>query len=123
MIKLNADESKSNGTYVRVEIRGKAQFGPGMDRWVTSEVFVPNDTPTIPSSSRFWTIESIFGPVLGVGARASFHLKRNIAGTGNTRPDRCRPEARQSGGRRRRRVLGTSWSRHYRVQHERVAGL
>ena len=83
VIKLNADERKSNGSYVRVEIRGKAQFGPGMDRWVTTEVFVPNDTPTITTSSKFWTIQSIFGAPYSGSSPDSFSMRRNGAGTGN----------------------------------------
>jgi hypothetical protein len=83
VIKLNADERKNNGSYVRVEIRGKAQFGPGMDRWVTTEVFVPNDTPTMTTSSKFWTIQSIFGAPYSGSSPDSFSMRRNSAGTGN----------------------------------------
>lgn len=82
VIKLNADESKNNGTYTRMEIRGKAQFGPGMDRWVISEVFIPTTTPTM-SATGWWTILSIYGPPYGGASPNSFGMNRNATGTGN----------------------------------------
>jgi hypothetical protein len=82
VIQANADERKDNGTYVRMEVRGKPQFGPGMDRWVIYEVFLPTDTPTL-TRSGWWTIMSIFGPPYNGASQNSFQLRRNASGTGN----------------------------------------
>lgn len=88
IIKLNADERVNNiglisNPYTRMEIRGKAQFGPGMVRWVIGEVFIPASTPTMPKASNWWTIMSIFGPPYGGAGPSTFSLSRNLAGTGN----------------------------------------
>lgn len=82
VIKLNADESRNNGSYTRMEVRGKAQFGPGMDRWVITEVFIPASTSTM-TAAGWWTITSIFGPPYGGASPNSFSMRRNSAGTGN----------------------------------------
>ncbi|MGH3337332.1 MAG: hypothetical protein ACRDPL_00690, partial [Propionibacteriaceae bacterium] len=84
VIRLNADERLDyNDTYVRDEIRGPTQLAPGMDRWVIAEVFVPTDTPTMPTTSKWWTVLSIYGAPYRGASPNSFHMQRNAAGTGN----------------------------------------
>ena len=84
VIQLNADERRSySETYVRAEIRGPQQLGPGMDRWVIAEVFVPTDVPTMPTTSKWWTVLSIYGPPYRGASQNSFHMQRNAAGTDN----------------------------------------
>ena len=83
VIRLNADERLYYTNYVRDEIRGPLQLGPGMDRWVIAEMFVPTDTPTIPTASAWWTVLSIFGPPYKGASQNSFQMNRNAVGTGN----------------------------------------
>jgi hypothetical protein len=84
VIKLNADERRSyDDDYVRMEVRGKPLFGPGMDRWWIAEVYVPPGTPTLPTRSAWWTILSISGPPYAGPAPSSFQINRNSTGSGN----------------------------------------
>lgn len=86
VVKVTADEARylTQGTsYVRSEIRGPAMFGLNDDRWIIFEIFVPVGTPTMPSQTNFWTLYSIFGSPYQGSAQSSFHMKRNLAGTGN----------------------------------------
>lgn len=84
VIKITADERRSYaGRYVRAELQGPPILGPGDDRWVIAEIYLPKDTPVLPASSSWWTLLSIYGPPFGSAGPNSIHLARDSTGTGN----------------------------------------
>ncbi|MGH3337333.1 MAG: hypothetical protein ACRDPL_00695, partial [Propionibacteriaceae bacterium] len=50
VIKITTDERRSYaGRYVRVDLQGPPILGPGDDRWVIAEIYLPKSTPVLPT--------------------------------------------------------------------------
>lgn len=93
VVKLNADEQNigcysSTNCFTRMEVRGPEIFGPGMDRWIIAEMWIPTDQPTMPAASSgsdpWWSIvPNVYGAPYGGSSYANMQISRNLAGTGN----------------------------------------
>lgn len=84
VIKITTDERRSYpGRYVRAELQGPPLLGPGDYRWVIAEIYLPKDTPTLPASSSWWTLLSIYGPPFASAGPNSIHMARDPSGRGN----------------------------------------
>lgn len=83
----NIESYAGGGNYSRCDLRTPLIYQDGYERWIYSEILVPSDFPTFPSSlpSNFWWNfrEDIYGSPYGGTAPSSLFIKRNLAGTGN----------------------------------------
>jgi hypothetical protein len=83
VIKIRADEKQNSGAYTRMELRGPSLFSAGMTAWVTTEIYIPPGTPTMPTARDWWTTMEVYGPPYAGTGPMTIGLSRGRSGTGN----------------------------------------